>query len=219
MQQHHKLIIALAGIAALGLAGVVGSLISTAQGPDCQQRSWAPSDFFSFSKPQASCPIDTELRNASVKQYLQTHINDLAPTPAVLGGRFMVTEVFLLSDGSATIAYEDGHIALVARCFPQYEQQVLRGATCTELSGDVDRVGNLIRNNPGLPADQWYLEYDSPGHAGELLPLIFNDTTTISSTSSTAVSTDALRQGMRVHVLGTTQASAALVQYMKVIGE
>jgi hypothetical protein len=46
--------------------------------------------------------------------YLRDNINEISPEPAVLGGTFYVTEIDLMSDGSALVSYEDGHIALKA---------------------------------------------------------------------------------------------------------
>lgn len=61
-------------------------------------------------------------QEALVASYIEENISELSPTPEVLGGTFMVTALDFTSStnsgqssaGSGTVAYEDGHIALVA---------------------------------------------------------------------------------------------------------
>lgn len=52
-------------------------------------------------------------RTVSVETYVRQNISELSPVKEVLGGKFYVTEISV-GDGYGTVAYEDGHIALVA---------------------------------------------------------------------------------------------------------
>ncbi|MDD5469758.1 MAG: DUF333 domain-containing protein [Candidatus Peribacteraceae bacterium] len=61
----------------------------------------------------------TVQQQASVQKaaeaYIRSHISQLSPEPAVLGGTFYVTGIQWQNDGTAVVSYEDGHIALRAR--------------------------------------------------------------------------------------------------------
>ena len=50
---------------------------------------------------------------ADIQSYVRENIAQLSPEPAVLGGTFYVTAIEA-ADGTGTVWYEDGHIALVA---------------------------------------------------------------------------------------------------------
>lgn len=52
---------------------------------------------------------------AQAEAILRADITELSPTPAVLGGTFYVTDITWEDDDTAIVAYEDGHIALMAR--------------------------------------------------------------------------------------------------------
>lgn len=52
-------------------------------------------------------------RVMSVESYVTQNISELSPVKEVLGGKFYVTDI-AAADGRGTVAYEDGHIALVA---------------------------------------------------------------------------------------------------------
>jgi hypothetical protein len=47
--------------------------------------------------------------------YIRTHITELSPQPAVLGGTFYVTDIQWESPRIAVVSYEDGHIVLKGR--------------------------------------------------------------------------------------------------------
>lgn len=49
----------------------------------------------------------------SVEAYVRENISRLSPEPAVVGGAFYVTNIEV-GNGTGTVEYEDGHIALVA---------------------------------------------------------------------------------------------------------
>ena len=56
----------------------------------------------------------SETERASVEAYVRANISQLSPEPEVLGGTFYVTEITVREDGTGTVSYEDGHIALTA---------------------------------------------------------------------------------------------------------
>jgi len=68
-------------------------------------------------KPEDASLDEQTLNNKHnlVSDYLKTHIGELSPEPAVLGGTFYVTNVSWLDDDRAIVDYEDGHISLTAR--------------------------------------------------------------------------------------------------------
>ncbi|MDD3897009.1 MAG: DUF333 domain-containing protein [Candidatus Peribacteraceae bacterium] len=51
----------------------------------------------------------------AAEAYIRSHISQLSPEPAVLGGTFYVTEIEWQNDSTAVVSYEDGHIALRGR--------------------------------------------------------------------------------------------------------
>lgn len=51
---------------------------------------------------------------ALLRQYLSEHISELSSQKEVLGGKFYLTDVKIIKPGTATVEYEDGHIALRA---------------------------------------------------------------------------------------------------------
>jgi hypothetical protein len=48
----------------------------------------------------------------AAEAYIRSHISELSPQPAVLGGTFYVTDIQWQNDDTALVSYEDGHIAL-----------------------------------------------------------------------------------------------------------
>ena len=49
-----------------------------------------------------------------LNDYLSKNIFNLSPEKEVLGGKFYITKLTLISKNSAEVEYEDGHIALKA---------------------------------------------------------------------------------------------------------
>lgn len=66
-------------------------------------------------------PLNNSLSNIEnlVQDYLNNHITELSPEPAVLGGTFYITNTTFLDNNRILIEYEDGHISYTARA--QYE--------------------------------------------------------------------------------------------------
>lgn len=56
---------------------------------------------------------DTVRERAEAETYIRSHISQLSPESSVLGGTFYVTDIQWNEDDSATVRYEDGHIAFV----------------------------------------------------------------------------------------------------------
>jgi len=54
-------------------------------------------------------------RKAEAETYIRSHITELSPEPAVLGGTFFVTDIQWEGEDTALVSYEDGHIALRGR--------------------------------------------------------------------------------------------------------
>ncbi|HEX5774531.1 MAG TPA: hypothetical protein VFY28_01035 [Candidatus Paceibacterota bacterium] len=97
-----------------------------------------PAFYFVFEPSQTACATDASqleieiaLRQAlwmavstaellpasetqvSIEDYVRTHISELSPEEAVLGGTFYVTAIEA-SNGTGVVSYEDGHIAFTA---------------------------------------------------------------------------------------------------------
>jgi len=50
----------------------------------------------------------------ALRIYLNDNLSELSPEKEVLGGKFYVTDIKIISPGKARVEYEDGHIALAA---------------------------------------------------------------------------------------------------------
>lgn len=69
---------------------------------------------YAYFTEMAEAPVGTmHDSRVSVENYVEQNISALSPEKAVLGGTFYVTKIEA-SDGTGTVWYEDGHIALVA---------------------------------------------------------------------------------------------------------
>lgn len=64
------------------------------------------------------------------------------------------------------------------------------------------QVGNIVRNNPGLVPDTWYLVYEEPGASGRTQRLEFNGGSRCGSTEMLKICDITFQQGERVHVEG-----------------
>lgn len=80
----------------------------------------------------------------------------------------------------------------------------VRFAVVADFSAD----GNVVRNNPGLKPDVWYLVYEEPGVPARTVELEF-----------TEIATPALAQGQRVHVEGVARDSKVLVSSITSVQE
>jgi hypothetical protein len=68
---------------------------------------------FWIGRAEAPDDIPQQSEDADIEAYVRENISTLSPEPAVMGGTFYVTDIEA-KDGSGTVWYEDGHIALVA---------------------------------------------------------------------------------------------------------
>jgi hypothetical protein len=88
--------------------------------------------------PKESIIFLSEAEKLAVEEYVRQNISSLSPNPAVLGGRFYVTNISISDHidpeipatgrGSGFVEYEDGHISLSARFvfdFDEREQVVV----------------------------------------------------------------------------------------------
>ena len=72
----------------------------------------------------------------------------------------------------------------------------------TSTTNTFDEVGNVIRNNPGLTPNVWYLTYEKPGAPALTVELDLN---------AVAAPYIDLTQGERVHVVGSRSGSVVVV--------
>ncbi len=71
--------------------------------------SWCPSKNKCLRTWEEACTLDQAVYN-----YLRDHVSELSPTKEVLGGKFYLTDLKMMSSSTAIVSYEDGHIALKA---------------------------------------------------------------------------------------------------------
>lgn len=62
--------------------------------------------------------------------------------------------------------------------------------------------GNIVRNNPGLDPDTWYLVYDVPGAPGRTQRLEFNGGSRCGSAEMLKICNTTFEQGERVRIEG-----------------
>lgn len=79
-----------------------------------------------------------------------------------------------------------------------------------------DRIGNLVRENPGQPAASWFLVYEQAGAPALTVELRF-DAATQCVTSAQSSGCDALQVGSRVAVLGVRSGDAVRVVRLEVL--
>ncbi len=75
--------------------------------------AFAAVSFLTLTVLTACAPAAND--QAAAEAYIRANVTDLSPTPAVLGGTFMVTDIAWQDDDTAVVSYEDGHIALQGR--------------------------------------------------------------------------------------------------------
>lgn len=63
--------------------------------------------------------------------------------------------------------------------------------------------GTLVKNNPGLLKDTWYLMYENPGFSGLSIPLLFDEKSTCELQGRVSPCTMPLQIGDRVRIEGT----------------
>ena len=157
-------------------------------------------------------------QKAIASAYFAEHLTELSPTPAVLGGTFFPTLIYFPGEGVAIIEYEDGHIALTARATYTTEGKEVQVLSFTEFEDSFQQVGNLIKDNPGLLPGVWYLSFDTPGKAGNSIPLTFSQTTHCTKKDGTLCTTETFTQGVRVRILGDTTEEGVTVRRIEIIG-
>ena len=62
--------------------------------------------------------------------------------------------------------------------------------------------GNIVRNNPGLDPDTWYLEFEKPGASGLTQKLEFNGGSRCGSETMLKICNISFEQGAHVHIEG-----------------
>ena len=99
----------------------------------------------------------TSYNREEIEEYLKNNISALSPEEAVLGGTWYVTSVEFLSDYSANIYYEDGHIA--RKLFVSFSYNESSGVIINELksiSNDLENKEDdpFITNPIALPEEE-----------------------------------------------------------------
>lgn len=73
-------------------------------------------------------------------------------------------------------------------------------------------TGNLVRNNPGLEPDMWYLVYEKPGAPSLHEKLRFDAESRCGSENALTRCTVSFDQGQRVSVVGEMETGGVLVK-------
>lgn len=81
----------------------------------------------------------------------------------------------------------------------------------TPLEISFSHDGNLIRDNPGLEPNTWYLSFDEPGAPGRLVQLVFDHGSRCGTKENLRVCDMSFEQGERVHIEGAQKNNLVLV--------
>ncbi len=77
--------------------------------------------------------VTSTTTNVSIEDFISQNISTLSPEKEVLGGKFYITKI-RANNGTGTVEYEDGHIALTADFTYQ-----------TDIEGKVSVVSFIIK--------------------------------------------------------------------------
>ncbi|MEI6191417.1 MAG: hypothetical protein WCG60_02450 [bacterium] len=81
----------------------------------CQNGEWIKHGNPDRSKPEETLCVNENSKILNIlNDYLSKNISDISPEKEVLGGKFYITKLILISNDRAEVEYEDGHIALKA---------------------------------------------------------------------------------------------------------
>lgn len=146
----------------------------------------AKSDNFSRKK----CQVLMNLRE-KYEVNINENISNLSTEPEVLGGSFYVTDILWKDENNAVVSYEDGHNSFTAGINmgldPMENKKIVVNdfRMLTKNGEDIARPddqnisfhkqGNIVKNNPGLKKDVWYLIAEEPGSSAINYELVFND--------------------------------------------
>lgn len=208
----------------IGLLCLVGGILALRlQTPEdawiCENGVWVMHGNPAQEMPSTGCGMNTKERERAVGAYLRAHLSELSPTKAVLGGTFFPTLLYFPKDEEAIIEYEDGHIARTAHVTYVIESGGVRVTSFVEFEDSFRQDGNLIKDNPGLPPGVWYLSFDSPGKAGNIVPLDFSQATYCTKGDGTVCTPESLTQGMRVRILGTEEGKSVMVRRIEILAK
>lgn len=79
--------------------------------------------------------------------------------------------------------------------------------------GQFTTEGNIVRNNPGLKPDTWYLVYESAGAPALTTELIFDaESECVSEGRTISCALTTFPQGTRAHIVGTTAGDGIIVR-------
>lgn len=207
----------------IGLLCLVGGILALRlQTPEdtwiCENGVWVMHGNPAQEMPSTGCGMNTKERERAVEAYLRAHLSELSPTKAVLGGTFFPTLLYFPKEGEAIIEYEDGHIARTAHVTYAMESDGVRVTSFVEFEDSFRQNGNLIKDNPGLPPGVWYLSFDSPGKAGNIVPIVLSSTH-CTNTDGTLCTTEELTSGMRVRILGAEEGKSVTVRRIEILAK
>lgn len=81
--------------------------------------------------------------------------------------------------------------------------------------GQFTAEGNIVRNNPGLKPDTWYLVYESAAAPALTTELIFDaESECVSEGRTISCALTTFPQGTRAHIAGTTMGDGILVRIL-----
>lgn len=102
--------------------------------------------------------LSQEQQEKLLSNYMAENISDLSPEGEVLGGTFYVTAIEFNGANSGTVAYEDGHIALVADFEYSLNEEGDVEVTLFDVrdTGETDEVS--AENVSGAPTFSWRFE-------------------------------------------------------------
>ncbi|MFA5013188.1 MAG: hypothetical protein WC520_01350 [Candidatus Paceibacterota bacterium] len=79
------------------------------------------------------------------------------------------------------------------------------------------QTGNIVKDNPGLEPNQWYLVYEQPGAPALNVKLSFDNNIVCLSNEAATPCSQVLAQGARVEIQGVKEDNTVLVKIITVI--
>jgi len=112
------------------------------------------------------------------------------------------------SIGACGCSLDNSHEVKICDCG---EDKCFNGKECIsfELPVKFSQTGNLVRNNPGLKKDTWYLLYEKAGAPALIIELVFNEESQCMPTPCSLIS---LENGERVKIEGLAKEKSVLVE-------
>lgn len=91
-------------------------------------------------------------------------------------------------------------------------------ANSVVISRHFSETGNLVKNNPGMEKNTWYLLYDKPGGPASSIKLSFSQNSLCElSIKEEVCQISKLRLGERVKIIGNLKGGAVNVQSLTIV--